>query len=588
MDFTDIAKMFDRLESTSARLEMTAILADFFKDCNPDDLRSIIYLSQGKLHPDFYGVELGMADKLVLRAIAFTSGTKDSKVEEMWVKEGDPGAVAEKLIGTKKQMTLFSEPLTLDRVVKGLTLIETAEGKDSQDKKMKHLANLLHDSGPLEARYLCRIVTGRMRIGASTMTILDALSIAFATKEDRESVERAFNITCDLGLVAETICRSGIDGIQRIQVTIDNPIKVMLAARLPSIGEVVSKMGGECAIEYKYDGIRAQVHIGKDSVKIYSRRLEDLTPNFPDIAQALREHFKGTEAIIEGECVAVDAETGYMQSFQEVTHRRRKHGMDDAVKEVPVRIFMFDMLYVDGKDMTTTPYLQRRSALTEWFDISDNVQMSTMRIVHSEDEGEEFFEEAITARCEGVMAKSISDDSIYRAGSRGFLWIKYKKDYQENLTDSFDLAVVGAFYGMGKRAGKYGALLMASYDPEIGRFGTVCKLGTGFDDAFLDGMPALLDGYKTCERPSSLDAKMIPDVWFEPHVVLEVVAAEITVSPNHTAGMGMIKDDSGLGIRFPRFTGRVRDDKDAEQCTTVQEIMEMYEMQAHDSTGIDE
>lgn len=588
MDFTDIAKMFDRLESTSARLEMTAILADFFKDCNPDDLRSIIYLSQGKLHPDFYGVELGMADKLVLRAIAFTSGTKDSKVEEMWVKEGDPGAVAEKLIGRKKQMTLFSEPLTLDRVVKGLTLIETAEGKDSQDKKMKHLANLLHDSGPLEARYLCRIVTGRMRIGASTMTILDALSIAFATKEDRESVERAFNVTCDLGLVAETICRSGIDGIQRIQVTIGNPIKVMLAERLPSIGEVVSKMGGECAIEYKYDGIRAQVHIGKDSVKIYSRRLEDLTPNFPDIAQALREHFKGTEAIIEGECVAVDAETGYMQSFQEVTHRRRKHGMDDAVKEVPVRIFMFDMLYVDGKDMTTTPYLQRRSALTEWFDISDNVQMSTMRIVHSEDEGEEFFEEAITARCEGVMAKSISDDSIYRAGSRGFLWIKYKKDYQENLTDSFDLAVVGAFYGMGKRAGKYGALLMASYDPEIGRFGTVCKLGTGFDDAFLDGMPALLDGYKTSERPSSLDAKMIPDVWFEPHVVLEVVAAEITVSPNHTAGMGMIKDDSGLGIRFPRFTGRVRDDKDAEQCTTVQEIMEMYEMQAHDSTGIDE
>ena len=588
MDFTDIAKMFDRLESTSARLEMTAILADFFKDCNPDDLRSIIYLSQGKLHPDFYGVELGMADKLVLRAIAFTSGTKDSKVEEMWVKEGDPGAVAEKLIGTKKQMTLFSEPLTLDRVVKGLTLIETAEGKDSQDKKMKHLANLLHDSGPLEARYLCRIVTGRMRIGASTMTILDALSIAFATKEDRGSVERAFNVTCDLGLVAETICRSGIDGIQRIQVTIGNPIKVMLAERLPSIGEVVSKMGGECAIEYKYDGIRAQVHIGKDSVKIYSRRLEDLTPNFPDIAQALREHFKGTEAIIEGECVAVDAETGYMQSFQEVTHRRRKHGMDDAVKEVPVRIFMFDMLYVDGKDMTTTPYLQRRSALTEWFDISDNVQMSTMRIVHSEDEGEEFFEEAITARCEGVMAKSISDDSIYRAGSRGFLWIKYKKDYQENLTDSFDLAVVGAFYGMGKRAGKYGALLMASYDPEIGRFGTVCKLGTGFDDAFLDGMPALLDGYKTSERPSSLDAKMIPEVWFEPHVVLEVVAAEITVSPNHTAGMGMIKDDSGLGIRFPRFTGRVRDDKDAEQCTTVQEIMEMYEMQAHDSTGIDE
>ncbi len=588
MDFADIAKMFDQLESTGSRLEMTAILADFFRVCPPDCLRPTIYLSQGKLHPDFFGVELGMADRLVLKAIAFTSGTKDDKVEEMWLSEGDPGAVAEKLIGKKKQMTLFSEPLTLERVVKGLTSIETAEGRDSQDRKMKYLSNLLHDSGPVEARYLCRIVTGRMRIGASTMTILDALSVAFTTKEDRPEIERAFNVTCDLGLVAETLAENGMDGIRNIHVKVGNPIKVMLAERLPSIGQVVEKMGGECAIEYKYDGIRAQVHIGKDSVKIYSRRLEDLTPNFPDIAQSLREHFKGEEAIIEGECVAVDAETGYMQSFQEVTHRRRKHGMEDAVKEVPVRIFMFDILYVDGKDMTDTPYLERREAIREWFDISDNIQMSTMRIVHSEEEGEEFFNEAIAARCEGVMAKSITDSSVYRAGSRGFLWIKYKKDYQANLTDSFDLAVVGAFYGMGKRAGKYGALLMASYDPELGMFGTVCKLGTGFDDAFLDGLPALLDVYKSNDRPSSLDSRMVPDVWFEPHVVLEVVAAEITVSPNHTAGLGVIKEDSGLGIRFPRFTGRVRDDKDAEQCTTVQEITEMYYMQAHDSTGIEE
>ncbi len=586
MDFAVIAKMFDKLESTSARLEMTDILAEFFRTCPANDLRMIIYLSQGKLHPDFYGVELGMADKLVLKAISFTSGTPESKVEEMWMKIGDPGQVAEQLITGKKQMTLFSEPLTLDRVIKGLTLIETAEGKDSQNRKMKHLANLLHDSGSLEARYLCRIVTGRMRVGASTMTILDALALTFATKEERPEIERAFNITCDLGFVAETLATDGMRGIRDIHVKVGEPIKVMLAERLPSIAEVVEKMGGKCAIEYKYDGMRAQVHIGKDSVKIYSRRLEDLTPNFPDIAQALREHFKGEEAIIEGECVAVDAETGFMQPFQEVTHRRRKHGMDDAVKEVPVRIFVFDILYVDGKDMTMLPYLERREAIKEWFDISDNVQMSTMKIVRSVEEGEEFFENAIEARCEGIMAKSISDESIYRAGSRGFLWIKYKKDYQANLTDSFDLVVVGAFYGMGKRAGKYGALLMASYDPETGRYGTTCKLGTGFDDAFLDNMPNLLDKYKSTEKPLSLDAKMIPDVWFQPSVVLEVVAAEITISPIHTAGLGLIKEDNGIGIRFPRFTGRVRDDKSADQCTTVQEIIEMYDMQSHDSTGL--
>ena len=586
MDFADIARMFDRLESTSARLEMTSILADFFKTVPAGELKDLVYIIQGKLHPDFYQIEFGMADRLILRAIAFTSGTPDAKVEELWLKEGDPGTVAEMLIGKKKQMTLFSEPLTFDRVVKGLTQIETAEGKDSQDLKMKILSNMLHDSDPVEARYLCRIVTGRMRLGASTMTILDALAITFAAKEHRPDIERAFNITCDIGLVAEKLATNGLDGLKDIHVQIGNPIKVMLAERLPSIPEVVEKMGGECASEYKYDGIRAQVHIGKDYVKIFSRRLEDLTDNFPDVARSLKEHFKGEEAIIEGECVAVDAETGFMQSFQEVTHRRRKHGMDDAVKRYPVRIFMFDMLYVNGSDMTLLPYLKRREAIKEWFDISDNIQMSNMRIVHSVDEAEEFFEDAIGARCEGMMAKSISDESIYRAGSRGFLWIKYKKDYHAKLTDSFDLVVVGAFYGMGKRAGKYGALLMASYDPDTGRYGTVCKLGTGFDDAFLDYMPTLLDKYRTPSKPASVDAKMAPDVWFEPTVVLEVVGAEISISPIHTAAMGVVKEGAGIGIRFPRFTGRVRDDKGPEQSTSVNEILEMYDMQSHDSDGL--
>ena len=259
MDFADIAITFDRLESTSARLEMTDILAEFFSRCPAKELRSIIYLSQGKLHPDFYGVELGMADKLVLKAIALTSGKPDAVVEDLWLKTGDPGQVAEQLITKKKQMTLFSEPLTLDRVIKSLTLIETAEGKDSQDRKMKHLASLLHDSGPLEARYLCRIVTGRMRVGASTMTILDALAITYATKENRPEIERAFNVTCDLGLVAETLATDGMEGISKIKVTVGDPVKVMLAERLPSIAEVVEKMGGKCAIEYKYDGIRAQI-----------------------------------------------------------------------------------------------------------------------------------------------------------------------------------------------------------------------------------------------------------------------------------------------------------------------------------------
>ena len=588
MLYSDLAETFDRLESTGSRLEMTSILAEFFRRADKGELRSIVYLSQGKLHPDFVPGVLGMADRLVMKAIAKASGNPDDKVEKLTIETGDMGQVAETMISRKKQMALFSEELTVARVVRGLTTIENADGKDSQDTKQKTLAGLLHDSGPLEARYLCRTVTGRMRVGAADMTILDALAEAFATKEDRPAIERAFNVTCDIGLVAETIANGGMDAVRSIGVKVGSPVKVMLAERLPSISEVVEKMGGRCAMEYKYDGIRVQAHIGRDSVKLYSRRLEDLTSNFPDIAEALRARCGHDEAIIEGECVAIDPETGFMLPFQNVTHRRKKHGMDEAVRDVPVRIFMFDMLYADGEDWTPRPYLERRAALEEGFEIGDNVQMTTMRMVGSPEEGEEFFANAIGARCEGIMAKSVAPDSVYRAGSRGFLWIKYKKDYQQALTDSFDLVVVGAFYGMGKRAGRYGALLMAAYDGETGRFETVCKLGTGFDDAFLDAMPTLLDGSLSESKPSSVDAEMVPDVWFEPNVVLEVVAAEITLSPIHTAAKDVLKEGAGLGIRFPRFTGRVRDDKTPEQCTSVSEIIEMFEMQVHDSDGLSE
>ena len=414
------------------------------------------------------------------------------------------------------------------------------------------------------------------------MTILDALAQCYADKESRPEIERAFNVTCDMGLVGETLAKDGMEGIRNIQVKVGNPIKVMLAERLPSLGEVIEKMDGRCAMEFKYDGMRAQAHITKDSIKIYSRRLENLTDNFFDVGERLMQNLKGSEAIIEGECVAIDPDTGNMLPFQMVTHRRRKHGLDSAIRDIPVRIFMFDILYLDGEDLTNLPYEERRDILSQAFEMDDMVTLTTMEVVEDETQAESFFDKAIGAKCEGVMAKSLSDASVYRAGSRGFLWIKYKKDYHEALTDTFDLAVVGAFYGMGKRAGKYGALLMAAYDQDTGDFCTVCKLGTGFDDAFLDAMPALLDSTKVNDMPSNIRTGLDPDVWFEPKVVLEVAGADLTLSPNHKAAYGWVKDDAGIGIRFPRYTGRVRDDKSAEQATSVSEIFDMYEMQFSD------
>ncbi|MDR3074624.1 MAG: ATP-dependent DNA ligase [Candidatus Methanoplasma sp.] len=583
MLFADVADVFDRLEVTSSRLEMTSILSEFFKTLEPGSLRDIVYLSQGKLHPDFYPQELGMADKLVLRAVASISGTTGKAMDEVWKREGDPGKIAEVLIKKRAgQMSLFSEPLTLDRVLKNLALIENAEGRDSQDRKMKYFSQILRDSDPVEARYLCRIVTGRMRVGAGSMTILDALSEAFGTKGDRPDIERAFNITCDLGLVAETLASGGVDRIREMKVTVNNPIKVMLAERLPSIPMILDRMGGKCAMEFKYDGIRVQAHIDKGSVKLYSRRLEDMTSNFPDIAEELRKQCKAERAIIEGECVAVDPKTGGMLPFQNVTHRRKKHGMDKAVEEYPVKIFMFDILLAGDEDMTVFPFGERRSKLSEVFDLSDKVGLTAMEIIGTAEEGEAFFGRALGMKCEGILAKSLAPESVYRAGSRGFLWIKYKKDYEESLTDSFDLVVVGAFHGRGKRAGKYGALLMAAFDEESRKYCTVCKLGTGFDDAFLAELPDILDGYISEDRPHMVDAQMMPDVWFLPTIVLEVVAAEISLSPIHTAALGIVKEDAGLGLRFPRFTGRIRDDKGPEECTTVNEVLEMYEMQGRD------
>ena len=581
MLYSDIASYFDLTERTSSRLEMTAILSELFSKLDPATLRDVVHLAQGKLHPDFFPQKLGMSDKLVMRAISLTSGFSETETEKLLVKEGDPGTVAEMLLKGKRQMALFSEPLTVERVISGLIAIEGSDGKDSQERKMKLLANLLHDSGPIESRYLCRMVTGRMRVGAGSMTILDALASSFADKADRPEIERAFNITCDMGLVAETLASGGMDAVRAVKVKVGSPIRVMLAERLPSLAEVMGKMDGKCAMEYKYDGIRVQAHITREGVRLYSRRLEDLTSNFPDIAISLKNALKGREAIAEGECVPVDTESGRMLPFQEVTHRRRKHGMDDAVKDYPVRIFLFDILYLDGEDRTMMPYPERRRILASAFDNSANIVMSNAKIVTSAEEADEFFGEAVSAGCEGIMAKSVSDASVYRAGNRGFLWIKYKKDYQSDMVDTFDLVVVGAFYGMGKRKGKYGALLMAVCDRELCSYTTICKLGTGFDDAFLDSMPELLDKFRSDVRPVNVDSKMEPDVWFEPSVVLEVTGAELSLSPIHTAAAGVFKEDAGLGLRFPRFTGRVRDDKGPEDATSVSEAMEMYGMQRH-------
>ncbi|MEM3000407.1 MAG: ATP-dependent DNA ligase [Candidatus Bathyarchaeia archaeon] len=580
MDYAVIAEAYERIEATTKRLEMTDLLVDLLKKTPKDAIDKVVYLTQGKLYPDFVGLEIGVAERLAIKALARAAGRKESEIEEDLKKSGDIGETAQDFIAKKRQVTFFQKPLTVQRVYETLDKMAKTTGAGAVDTKMALLAGLLSDATPKEAKYLMRTVTGNLRLGIADMTVLDALAIAYGGgKEARELTERAYNISSDLGRVAKVLAEQGLEGIKQFQVVVFEPIRPMLAERLSSPEEILEKLGGKCVAEYKYDGERVQAHKKGEEVVLYSRRLENISDQYPDAIALVREHVKAQEAILEAECVAVDLDTGEMRPFQELMHRRRKYEIEQAMEQYPVSLFMFDALYVDGKDLTLEAYPVRRKALEKVLKESDRVKAAKHILTSNAAELEAFFEEAIAEGCEGLICKSVGKDSVYQAGARGWLWIKYKRDYKSEMTDTVDLVVVGAFHGRGKRAGTYGALLLAAYNPETDTFETVTKCGTGFTDKDLAELPEMLRKHVIPRKHSRVQSTLEADVWFEPKLVLEILGAEITLSPIHTCAMDSIRKGSGLAIRFPRFTGKYRTDKAAEDATTSAEIVEMYRSQ---------
>ncbi|MEM4733049.1 MAG: ATP-dependent DNA ligase [Candidatus Bathyarchaeia archaeon] len=580
MDYAVIAEVYERIEATTKRLEMTDLLVDLLKRTPKDAIDKVVYLTQGKLYPDFVGLEIGVAERLAIKALARAAGRKESEIEEDLKKSGDIGETAQNFIAKKRQVTFFQKPLTVQRVYETLDKMAKTTGSGAVDTKMALLAGLLSDATPKEAKYIMRTVTGNLRLGIADMTVLDALAIAYGGgKEARELTERAYNISSDLGRVAQVLAERGLEGIKQFQVIVFEPIRPMLAERLSSPEEILEKLGGKCVAEYKYDGERVQAHKKGDEVVLYSRRLENISDQYPDAIALVREHVKAKEAILEAECVAVDLDTGEMRPFQELMHRRRKYEIEHAMEQYPVSLFMFDALYVDGKDLTLESYPVRRKALEKVLKESDRVKAAKHILTSNAAELEAFFEEAIAEGCEGLICKSVEKDSVYQAGARGWLWIKYKRDYKSEMTDTVDLVVVGAFHGRGKRAGTYGALLLAAYNSEMDTFETVTKCGTGFTDKDLAELPEMLRKHVIPRKHSRVQSTLEADVWFEPKLVLEILGAEITLSPIHTCAMDSIRKGSGLAIRFPRFTGKYRADKAAEDATTSSEIVEMYRNQ---------
>lgn len=580
MDYSLITDSYQKIESTTKRLEMTDHLVELLKRTPKDVIAKVVYLTQGKLYPDFVGVEMGVAEKLAVKAVARASGQRESVLTNELQKSGDLGETSEKALLNRKQSTFFSKKLTVEQVYASLEKMAKISGSGAVDTKLALLSGLLTDASPQEAKWLIRTVTGNLRLGLADMTVLDALAIAYGGgKETRGLIERAYNISSDLGRVASVVAESGIEGIKKFQVMVFEPIRPMLAERLGVPEEILEKFGGKFVAEYKYDGERVQAHKSGDKVELYSRRLENISSQYPDVVDLIRGQVAAKEAILEAECVAIDLETGDLRPFQELMHRRRKYGVKTAVEQYPISLFVFDLLYVDGLDLTQDAFSKRRVNLEKIIKESDRIKPACQKLVKDTKELEEFFEEAIEEGCEGLMCKSISKDSVYQAGSRGWLWIKYKRDYRSEMTDTVDLVVVGAFHGRGKRAGAYGTLLLATYNPEDDTFETVTKCGTGFTDKDLSELYEKLQKHLVPKKNSRVKSTLEADVWFEPFLVLEILGAEVTLSPIHLAALDSIRKGSGLAIRFPRFTGKYRTDKNPEDATTSKEIVEMYNLQ---------
>jgi DNA ligase-1 len=578
LDFKPVIETFEQMEQTSSRLALTDFLVSLFKKTPADIIDKVTYLIQGKLYPDYEGIELGLAEKMMIRAIASSSGKEASQIEQIYQQTGDLGDAAGEAMKSKSQSTLFSESMTVERVYSTFDRIARTAGGGSQDTKLRLISSLLNDATAAEGRYIIKFVMGQLRLGIADYSVLDALALAFTgDKANRKVLENAYNVSSDLGSVARLLATVGLAAVQSVQITLFKPIRPMLAERAITAEDAVARMEGKAAVEYKLDGERVQVHKGKDRVELFSRRLEKITGHYPDVIASVKSI--RSEVILEGEVVAINPQTEEYLPFQELMHRRRKHGVEEAMENYPVVMNFFDILYVDGQSKTSLTYEERRKLLKKILQTAknDKVRLVEQVVASAPEEVEKFMATAIEKGCEGVMIKQLS--STYRAGAREYAWVKLKREYRSDLADTLDLVIVGALHGRGRRAGKYGALLLAAYDVKSDIFRSVTKVGTGFTDMHLEQFYSNLEKHVINHRHARVDTGIEMDVWFEPQIVIEVIASEITLSPSHTAAKNMLRPGYGLALRFPKFTGKIRDDKKPEDATSVDEVVTMYKRQ---------
>lgn len=572
MQFSRFAEYLEKLESTTKRTELIEILSNLYQEVEAEEVQPITYLCQGRVAPFFQPVEIGMGDKMVAQAIANAANRTQEEILSLYGQLGDLGLVAQQIV-TDQAPQGYSVRDVYDKLVD----IAHTSGAGSVESKIGQLTELIISLGEVSQKHLVRIPLGTLRLGIGDPTVLDALSLAHSgDKKLRKPLERAYNETSDLGMIAKVLWQEGVDGVAKLQISVGRPVRSQLPERLPTPEKVLEKMG-PVIVQTKFDGFRTQIHKNGDEVEIFSRNLEDMTHMFPEIIEGVRSQIKAETAILDGEALAYNEASGEFYPFQETTKRRRKHNIESSAKELPLKAFIFDVLFVDGQSFIDQPLDQRLEKLSEILKEGETLLPTEAELVERPDRLQTLLNESITAGLEGLVVKR--PDSTYQAGARNFNWVKLKRHSSGELSDTIDCVVLGYIYGRGKRASfGAGALLVGVYDADADDFKSVSKIGTGLTDEEWQEIHRRCDRIATESKPARIDSNIVPSVWVEPEVVIEVLADEITRSPLHTAGRE--GSEPGYALRFPRLVSFRSDDKQAEDATTVTELIQLFQQQS--------
>ncbi len=561
MEYADLVSVYDRLEATSGTHEKTDILAEALASADDEHLGTLALLVRGQVFPDWNSTTLGVSSSRVTDAIVDATGVAAEDVEEWWREAGDLGDAAAEAVRRKSQATLVSRTLTVESVHDTLTELAGYAGSGSQGRKVKTVAGLLGSADPAEAKYVVRTVLGTMRLGVGEGILRDAIAQAFLDdgKDAADVVQRAYEVTNDFALVARTASREGVSALQALDVEVFRPIKPMLAGNADSMADALADLGdadGVALLETKYDGIRAKLHADGDDVRLFTRRLDDVSVQFPDVLEAVREAMTADRYILEAELVGYDPETGDPVPFQRLSQRvTRKQDIDAMADAIPVTVHVFDCLLLGEASRLDAPLRGRLAALDGVFEpIEGRIERAAHRRTDDVEAAEAFYEETVAAGHEGVMVKNL--DATYQPGSR----VGYQRKVKSTM-EPLDLVVTRAKWSEGRKSDFLGRPYLACRDPDADAFLEVGRMHTGFTDAQLEKFTALVE-----PLIRSVDGR---EADLTPEVVLEVEYEEIQSSPTY---------DSGYALRFPRLS-EIRTDLSPEDADTIATVERLYDEQ---------